>query len=202
MAQDALLLERGFAEHGMQRQHQRRGEPVNEIADHRALGSAEDAVFVLKPDRINPACVDPQRSLGIGLRAFLRDDPGYIVVDQRCGWVIERVDIDADGAVIAAELLDQIAGKGRNAALTRGERADQRDPPRRPACGTVTRRSEDRENFGSAGRIAEQKLAEVFAVHRARVLTGSECVQISNARSCFRFRRSAPILHGSPHISA
>ena len=171
MAQDPFLLERGVTQHCVQRQHQWRRQPVDEIADHRALRPAKDAIFVLEPDRIDPALVDPAGSLGKVTGAVFVDHPCHVAIGERGRGIVERVDIDANGTVITTQLFYQIASERGDAALARGKCANQCDPPRyAPGCA-FARRGKDRKDFGGAGRIAEQKLAEFFAVHRAGVLS-------------------------------
>ena len=80
MLEDAPLVRGGVGQHGVAGDDQRGGEAVDEIAHHLAVGTAEDAVFVLQPDGIGAAGVDRLGraiSGGVG-RSIVRD---ALVVD-------------------------------------------------------------------------------------------------------------------------
>ena len=126
----------------MRGEDQRRGDAGDEIQHHLAVWPAEDAVFVLQPDRVDTAFVDPPGGLCVGLRIVARDRRGDACVVQRLARIVERIDVNRDLRMVLAQLLEDVGCEGGDAALARREIADQRNPA---GCGDLGgRNGEDR----------------------------------------------------------
>ena len=113
---------------GVERHHQRQRRAVEQRQDVLAGGTAVDAVFVLQPQRLRAARLDPTRSVEVRGQFSLRDrgsDGGGIVV--AAGMVVHRVDVDLDvGKAVAHRGVD-VGGEGREPALPGQEIADHRE---------------------------------------------------------------------------
>ena len=117
-------------QHGVERQHQRRRQPIDEIADHGPVGTAEDAIFVLDPDRVRAARVDRLRrgAIGGGIVGAKRRHPRGIGAGGLA--LLERENLEADFGMVARGVLEHVGGEGGDSAVARRKGADQRDRER------------------------------------------------------------------------
>src|SRR5690606_16326320 len=148
MLEDFALAVGRLGQDGVRCEDHRRGEAIDEIAHKLAVGSAEDTVFVLQPDRLDAALVDPPRGREIGLAIVGDDRPGDARVLERRSGVVERVDVDFDVRVELGELLDNVAAERGNAAFARRVSADHRDPA---WWQGILELREDRTDIGPGG---------------------------------------------------
>jgi hypothetical protein len=136
MVQDRPLTVRRLGKNGMERQHQRRGQAIDEIANQFAVSSAENAVFVLKPDGFRAAGVDRTGGCAKGHRIARVEfcDIGAVIAVARA--IVERADAELYLRMIAGDLLGKIARKGGDTALAWGESADERNARALDRLGT------------------------------------------------------------------
>ena len=158
----------------MQRQHQRHGDPIDQVADHRPVLAAENAIFMLNPQHLGAAVVDAAGGQQVIVDIVLADDLRHTFISQRYrAGVVQRIDIDRDVGLVERELVDDVTGKCRDPALARGIGANQRDPRRRGPWRLNSRRQQtrlpvrgkERDNVGCSGRFASSERAELFAAH-------------------------------------
>ena len=181
VTQDGALALAGIQQDGVQRQDERCGQPVHEIADHLAIGTAENAVLMLEPHRVSAAFVDRMRRIGIGLRLVLREHARPLAIVVRLIAIVERPDVEACFGVKLADLFDDVGGESRNAAFARGESADDRNARsgHRGHRGKV----EDAEWIVQA--VGKQKRS-VFERHRRSAGMRGDTGLTHQYRLCFR----------------
>ena len=120
----------GFFEHGMEGDDQRQAGRAGELKDVAARRAAENAKFMLQPDRLGAARLDPLGGFAIGGRIVGIDrDDMFGVADA--GPVIHRIMVEFHCRVAAAKRVGDITGISRQSASARQRVADQRQMPER-----------------------------------------------------------------------
>ena len=205
MAHDSGLTLRWLTQHGVEGDDQWRRQPIDEIADHFAVGAAENAEFMLQPDRVDVGFVDRPGGFQIGLGLLCSDYLPDIVIGQRLAAVIERIDFERDLGMVFPQLRENVAGKGGNSALARGESADQRDPPDHSAPGMGRAQGVQLHDFAArwaSGTWATRRGAGTVVIekHECHLRTLSEVILFRTCQDIKRFiapAGSRAVQHGS-----
>ena len=123
----AALVEARLLQHGVQRDDHRQRDAIEQRQDMLARRTAEDAVFVLQPDRLRAARLDRARGVEIRHTVLLGDAErhfGRILV--AAGMVVHRIDVDRKVRKPALERGERIRRICCKAAFAGQEIADQR----------------------------------------------------------------------------
>ncbi len=146
------LIGIGLVEDGVERDDQRRAHPVEEFEDHVAGKAAEQPEFVLEPDDIGAARLDPPRRIDKARRiAFGNGGADHGVERDRRLRRRHRIDVDGKVGNGRLERRVNVSGKGRDAAAPRQISPDQRQ-------------SDRRLDLGSQGRVCLTAFFEGYAV--------------------------------------
>ena len=123
----AALIGIGLFEDRVQRDDHRQRGSIEQREDMLAGGAAEDAIFVLEPDRLRAAGLDLPRGVDVGRQIGFGDRAGHlgrIVVFARM--IVHRVDIDGDLGKARAHGRENVGRESGEPTLPRQEITDQR----------------------------------------------------------------------------
>ena len=122
---DPALVGVGLGEHRVKRHDQRRGNPIDQLEDHVAGDAAENAELMLKPYRARAAVVDLLGGRAIAGGLLLADRARHFGAKRPIAFAAHRIDVDGEIGPDRAQMIMDVGGKGRDAASTRPETADQ-----------------------------------------------------------------------------
>ena len=116
----------GPFEHGVERGDDRQAGRIEQIEDMRSGVPAEDAIFVLEPDRPRAALLDSPGGIAIVGDAVEMDRLDLVGV-RHVGPIIDRIMVEAERGIALAQRIGDMAGEGRKPALARQRIADDRE---------------------------------------------------------------------------
>ena len=122
----ALVRVRLFEDRVQRDDNGQRG-AIEQREDMLAGGAAEDAIFVLEPDRLRAAGLDLPRSVDVGGKLVLRDragNLGRVIIFARV--IVHRIDIDGDLGKTRAHGRENVGRESGEPTLPRQEITDQR----------------------------------------------------------------------------